>query len=234
MCFSRHSLRHGAASAMLVVLFCLALPAGAQSPAKVAAHATSTSARKAAPVDVCDPDWPESAPVISNRRATKLMLQVNAKGAVISTKLIQSSNSEPLDKATIEAAMNCQFIPALKQGKLVPSKVPFSYAWDQIVVVQQPPPMPAPVSAKADFASCAKPKWPKASLRNEETGTVTMEFLIGTDGVVKEKKIKKSSGFVDLDSHSLEAIAKCKFQPATRSGQPIDSWAKIQYVWTLE
>src|SRR3954467_6353348 len=53
---------------------------------------------------------------------------------------------------------------------------------------------PSRVAAVADFNTCAKPEWPKSSLRNEETGTVTLQFLIATDGRVADSKVVKSSG----------------------------------------
>jgi len=90
------------------------------------------------------------------------------------------------------------------------------------------------VAAVVSFASCAKPEYPKSSLRNEETGTSTMSFLIGTDGRVAESKITKSSGFRDLDKAAIAALSKCTFKPGTVDGKPEQSWAPVQYVWTLD
>lgn len=103
----------------------------------------------------------------------------------------------------------------------------------------QPPAAPAPVAqsrvaAVADFNTCAKPEWPKASLRNEETGTVTLSFLIGTDGRVADSKVTKSSGFRDLDRAALTGIGKCRFKPGMVDGKPEQAWMQMQYVWTLE
>jgi protein TonB len=104
-----------------------------------------------------------------------------------------------------------------------------------------PPAPPAPanqnpvrVAAVADFNTCAKPEWPKASLRNEETGTVTLQFLIGTDGRVADSKILKSSGFRDLDKAAVVGISKCRFKPGSVDGKPEQAWMQMQYVWTLE
>jgi protein TonB len=85
-----------------------------------------------------------------------------------------------------------------------------------------------------DFGTCAKPEWPKSSLRNEETGTVTLSFLISADGRVGDSKVVKSSGFRDLDKAAVVGIAKCKFKPATVDGHPQETWQQMQYVWTLE
>ena len=93
---------------------------------------------------------------------------------------------------------------------------------------------PARTPAVADFNSCAKPEYPKASQRNEETGVSTISFLIGADGGVKDSKVTKSSGFRDLDKAAQVALGKCRFKPATENGQAIESWQPVQYVWTLE
>ncbi|MET0855992.1 MAG: TonB family protein [Telluria sp.] len=95
-------------------------------------------------------------------------------------------------------------------------------------------PNPVRVAAVADFNTCAKPEWPKASLRNEETGTVTLSFLIGADGRVADSKILKSSGFRDLDKAAVNGIGKCRFKPGLVDGKPEQAWMQMQYVWTLE
>ncbi|MGV7208997.1 energy transducer TonB [Oxalobacteraceae bacterium A2-2] len=100
------------------------------------------------------------------------------------------------------------------------------------------PPGPAKTgvttAAVVDFSTCAKPEWPKSSLRNEETGTVTLSFLIGTDGRVADSKVVKSSGFRDLDKAAVAGISKCRFKPGTIDGVPQQAWQQMQYVWTLE
>lgn len=86
----------------------------------------------------------------------------------------------------------------------------------------------------AGFASCAKPVWPKAALRNEQQGTVTLAFLIDTDGKVSESRIEKSSGFPLLDLAAQEGIEKCTFRPGLENGEPAKSWLRMQYVWKLD
>jgi len=93
---------------------------------------------------------------------------------------------------------------------------------------------PAKTPAVVDFNTCAKPEYPKSSLRNEETGTSTILFQIAADGSVKGASVQKSSGFRDLDRAALTALSKCKFKPGTENGQPVESQQPVQYVWTLE
>jgi D-alanyl-D-alanine endopeptidase (penicillin-binding protein 7) len=92
----------------------------------------------------------------------------------------------------------------------------------------------ARTAAVADFSSCAKPKWPKQSLRDENTGTVTLAFLIDEDGRVEDSRVRNSSGFSPLDRAAREGISNCHFKPATQGGKPVKSWMSMQYVWTLQ
>jgi len=85
-----------------------------------------------------------------------------------------------------------------------------------------------------DSKSCEQPKYPKAALMNEETGTVGMGFLVGTDGKVVDSKIEKSSGSKSLDKAALGAFSQCKFKPGTKDGKPDQVWGKVDFVWKLE
>lgn len=87
--------------------------------------------------------------------------------------------------------------------------------------------------AVANFSTCAKPEWPRTALRFEQQGTVTLSFLIGTDGAVADSRIEKSSGFPLLDHAAQAGISRCKFKPRIKNGVAEESWVKMQYVWTL-
>lgn len=100
-------------------------------------------------------------------------------------------------------------------------------------LVTEPAKGPSVTRAVVDFTSCDKPNYPLNSLRNEEQGTVQMEFLIDLDGRVAESKIIKSSGFRMLDAAAKKALSLCKFTPGSRDGKPQQSWAVVNYVWTL-
>ena len=92
----------------------------------------------------------------------------------------------------------------------------------------------ASTKALADFSSCAKPAWPEGAIAAQRTGTVTLSFLVGVDGKVRQSKVRKSSGHPDLDEAARGDIEKCTFKPATRAGKPVQATTMMQYVWTLE
>ncbi len=105
--------------------------------------------------------------------------------------------------------------------------------------VSLPPAPPAPIapvvqSAKMDMSvGCQKPQYPETSRLANEQGAVTVGYLIGADGSIKDSKIMSSSGFKRLDSAARDALSLCKFQAGTENGQFVDSWARIKYVWRL-
>lgn len=91
----------------------------------------------------------------------------------------------------------------------------------------------AEVPASFDAAKC-KAEYPKASLMNEEQGTVSMSFLVNVDGSVADSKLEKSSGFKNLDKAAMKSIAACKFKPGTKDGAPAQTWTKVDYAWKLD
>jgi D-alanyl-D-alanine endopeptidase (penicillin-binding protein 7) len=88
--------------------------------------------------------------------------------------------------------------------------------------------------ALANFATCAKPVWPKEDLRAGHQGTVTLRFQISAEGNALASEILKSSGYPGLDEAARVGIEKCRFRPATQDGQPMQTWMQMQYVWTLK
>jgi protein TonB len=89
----------------------------------------------------------------------------------------------------------------------------------------------AVVNPVLDNKSCETPKYPKASLINEETGTVTMAFLVSADGKVIESKVDTSSGSKSLDKAAISAFSLCKFKPGTKDGKVEQMWIKVDFVW---
>nr|WP_315253124.1 TonB family protein [uncultured Duganella sp.] len=96
------------------------------------------------------------------------------------------------------------------------------------------PASPMVTAAVVDAQACSKPDYPKNALRNGDTGTVMLAFLIGSDGKVADSRVEKSSGFRDLDRAAQAGLSLCKFKPGTVDGVPQQSWTKMQYVWSLD
>lgn len=95
------------------------------------------------------------------------------------------------------------------------------------------PHTPIHIAANVDARACEKPEYPVNSLRVGEEGTVHLAMLIGPDGQVIESKIEKTSGSRALDKAAIQGLSLCKFKPGTVDGVPEKSWAKLQYVWSI-
>ncbi|USX19590.1 energy transducer TonB [Oxalobacteraceae bacterium OTU3REALA1] len=102
-----------------------------------------------------------------------------------------------------------------------------------VLVSSVPAAFAAEVPASFDAKSC-KAEYPKASLMNEEQGTVSMSFLVKSDGSVADSKLDKTSGFKNLDKAAIKALSACKFKPGTKDGAPAETWTKVDYAWKLD
>jgi protein TonB len=90
------------------------------------------------------------------------------------------------------------------------------------------------ISAQLDPKTpCNKPEYPRSSLVNEETGTVSLSFVISENGNVVESKVVKSSGFKNLDRAAESAFSKCKFKPVVKNGTAVQAPRQFDFVWTL-
>lgn len=98
----------------------------------------------------------------------------------------------------------------------------------------RPAPGTKPLRATIDLDSCEKPVWPRASLRHEETGAVTLAYFITAEGRIAHAGVGTSSGHADLDYSVLIGLAQCRFTPPKVDGKPVDAWMQLQYIWKLE
>ena len=159
------------------------------------------------------------------------------------TKLIEEAKKPPPDKTPPPppklAPPPPAYIPPVEVNISVASPVANTIS----VTTNAKPVVAAPIAARhvertapvIDAArSCQQPEYPAASRRNEETGTVTLRFLIGIDGKVAESKVETSSGYPRLDEAARRALSLCQFKAGTVDGKPETSWARLQYVWRLE
>jgi TonB family protein len=95
----------------------------------------------------------------------------------------------------------------------------------------QPAAIPAPKGVGIRYDTCARPTYPEVELSQNHQGTVTLNFLVGANGKVKQSLVLKSSGYPALDEAARMGIAKCSFHPPTVDKLEVDAWIAVQYVW---
>lgn len=64
-------------------------------------------------------------------------------------------------------------------------------------------------------------------------GRVGLRILVHADGSVGDVEVVQSSGNSFLDAAAVREVARWKFAPATRDGQPIDAWALVPLLFVL-
>ena len=69
------------------------------------------------------------------------------------------------------------------------------------------------VSARLAAGRMPRPSYPALSRRNNQTGTVVVQFTIGTDGNVTSATIYKSSNWLLLDREALRTVRTWRFPP---------------------
>ena len=89
-----------------------------------------------------------------------------------------------------------------------------------------PPPVLPLISASIDprFAKDFQPEYPGSELRANRDGYVTVRVRIGTDGRVKEVSQVKATSPAFFEATRKHAISRWRFKPATRGGEPQESW----------
>jgi len=96
-------------------------------------------------------------------------------------------------------------------------------------------PAAAPPPANADSAPVAtstpQPRYPVASLRRHESGTVLLRVVVGPDGVPAEVNLVDGSGHRRLDRAATDAVRKWRFRPAMRGGRPVSGEVRVPIVF---
>ena len=92
-----------------------------------------------------------------------------------------------------------------------------------------------PVEASLSPIASPAPTYPRNALRDEITGTVELELLVGVDGRVLEVHVTHSSGNHELDFAARDQVLhNWRFQPAQRGGVAVQALGRVPIVFTLD
>ena len=91
-----------------------------------------------------------------------------------------------------------------------------------------------PAGFSAAYLRNPAPRYPLASRRAGEQGTVTLRVLVTREGLASRVAVEKSSGSPHLDAAALEAVKAWRFAPARQGAERIESWMLVPIVFRLE
>lgn len=138
--------------------------------------------------------------------------------------------ARPTPRATPVAAT----VPVqLAESALVVEPVSTATAVDSIEI--SPGPAGPSQAAQIAYDEASPPPYPSLAKRRGWEGTVLLRVRVDTNGRPREVVIERSSGHALLDrSASEHVLARWRFQPALRDGEPVGAWARVPINFTLQ
>ena len=83
--------------------------------------------------------------------------------------------------------------------------------------------------AKIDTASFnAPPAYPSSAQASGEQGDVVLDVEVNDAGRARDVRVKRSSGFDDLDNAAIETALNWRYIPAVVNGDTATSWTTIK------
>ncbi|NML08217.1 energy transducer TonB [Sphingomonas sp. G-3-2-10] len=151
------------------------------------------------------PEKPQPKPESHERVRETLIYQPPVEHPVVSENPVTTTTERPAEPA----------LPALGEPKGTADVIP-----------DPPKPIPPLIAAQPDprYASQFQPEYPGQEIRMNRDGTVSVRVLIGTDGRVKAVEQIRATSTAFYEATRRHALAKWRFKPATRGGEPQESW----------
>ena len=78
-----------------------------------------------------------------------------------------------------------------------------------------------------------RPRYSARAMQLNIQGSVRLDALVGTDGLVKRTCVVRSLD-PDLDSEAAIATFQWRFKPAVQNNQPVPSWVRVEMPFSLQ
>ncbi len=136
------------------------------------------------------------------------------------------SEAQPLPPALADpVAVNASLPTPPAPSASPPSPVPAAPVW----AAGAGPTAAAPDTrvAHADHRHCTASSYPAALRERGIEGAVTLRVLVDAQGHPADVQVLAGSGWRLFDDAALQRVRGCRFVPALRNGQAIDSWVEF-------
>lgn len=120
-----------------------------------------------------------------------------------------------------------------EQGVKLTDLTPFEGSADATIL---PMPEPVIVNARPDprYMQDFQPDYPTNLQRLDLEGSVTVRVKIGADGKVKAVQMVSASHEDFFKATERQALRRWRFKPATRDGEPVESWREMTVHFRME
>lgn len=78
------------------------------------------------------------------------------------------------------------------------------------------------------------PQYPRQAAREGLSGSVTVEVVVGPDGLVRSSRVLKASPRGYFEQAALQSARRSKFRPRIVDGQPVEQTGTYDIVFSLE
>jgi TonB family protein len=75
------------------------------------------------------------------------------------------------------------------------------------------------------------PEYPERARKEHVRGSVTLQMVVGVDGLPRDIKVVRSNSY--LDDAATGAVKTWRFSPATKGGQPVSVLISIDVTFNL-
>ena len=88
-------------------------------------------------------------------------------------------------------------------------------------------------NAGLEYESIVQPRYPGASIRNGEEGTVLVRVTVGRDGLPTQTEVARSSGSRHLDKEAREVVLRWRFRPVRIDGVTVQATGMVPIKFDL-
>lgn len=169
---------------------------------------------------------PTSAPKLKKTLVARAALSLDETGKVTRVELV-SPEAEPLRAVIEEGVREWSFAPARRNGSPVAGSLTVP-----VIVMPTWTPMDAKKMRLPVVQRQQKPIYPYSMRRGGFRGEVTVQFVVDTEGRVREPSVRRSNNPM-LDAPALDAVRQWRFKPGTLDGQPVNVRMMVPMIFQL-
>jgi TonB family protein len=191
-------------------------------------------------------NYPAALRELGSLESAYAWLLVDARGRVGNAAIAKSTGRDALDSLALRAVSITRFDPATLGSERIGVWMPYPIT---ILPYKRFQELEASAATETPIATryTVKPmllnrdevrleiaaRYPADMSKARIRGEVRMWLLLDEEGNVQDARVKKSSGYPQMDAASLEVVRVMRFRPAEDNGTHVSVWIEIPIVFNL-
>lgn len=177
------------------------------------------------------PNYSEEANSQGLSGTAELRVLIQPSGEVGAVEIIKGTQSDDLDEAAIASIHQCEFRPAVKNGRA-------EEAWLEMKCYF-PPNLVEGVPCHDETANprivfSALPDYPEMGRRANQEGEVIVKVLVLEDGTVGAAEVMKGPSHQLIEQAAVRAANDCVFEPGVVNCKPVKAFMALPFKFKLK